>query len=124
MRKKSDEFLINGKPLLVPDAGVSFDYEDLDDESSGRDEAGFMHRLVLRYKVGKWGFSYETLTEEEKQYMEGLFPNAPTFQFTHPDRSDSEKAVVTTCYRSKVGLNWFNSKTGLWKNYKFNIIEC
>ena len=59
-----------------------------------------------------------------RQYMEGIFPDAPTFQFTHPDRSDSEKAVVTTCYRSKLGLSWFNAKAGLWKNYKFNIIEC
>lgn len=124
MRSTTNKFKINGKPLLVPDAGVGFDYEDLDDSTTGRDEAGFMHRMVLRYKVGKWSFSYETLTEEERQYMEGLFPNAPTFTFTCPDRTDSEKTATFTCYRSKVGFSWFNAKEGLWKNYKFNIIEC
>ena len=70
MRKTTDLFLINGKPMLVPDAEMQVNYEDLDDSDSGRDEAGFMHRHVLRYKVPVWTFSYQSLTEEEKQYME------------------------------------------------------
>lgn len=124
MRATTELFQINGKPMLVPDAGVGFDYEDLDDASSGRDEGGFMHRFVLRYKVQKWPFSYSDLTEEEKNYMESLFPDAESFTFTHPDRHDSSVSVETTCYRSKVSMTWYNARSGLWKNYKFNIIEC
>lgn len=124
MRAKTDKFLINGKPMLAPDAGTGFNYEDLDDASSGRDEGGYMHRFVVRFKVGTWPFTYNTLTEEEKEYMESLFPDEPTFEFTRPDRHDSSRSVTTECYRSKYGLNWYNALTGLWKNYKFNIIEC
>lgn len=124
MREKTNLFKINGKPILVPDAGVSFSYEDLDDSTTGRDEGGFMHRFVLRQNVGKWGFTYKSLTEEEKNYMESLFQNAPTFSFTRPDKNDSDDDVTSTCYRSKVGFSWHNAKTGLWKNYSFNIIEC
>lgn len=124
MRDTTSLFQINGNPMLVPDAGVEFSYEDLDDSSSGRDESGYMHRFVVRTKVGKWAFSYETLTEEEKNYMESLFGSSGTFSFTHPSRLNSGTRETTTCYRSKVSLNWYNAKTGIWKNYKFNIIEC
>lgn len=124
MRATTYDFLINGEPVLVPDAGVGFSYEDLDDESSGRDEGGFMHRFIVRTKVGNWAFTYSSLTEEEKNYMESLFGNSGTFQFTHPSRMDSAVSETHTCYRSRVSLSWYNSKAGLWKNYKFNIIQC
>lgn len=124
MRATTNLFQINGRPMLVPDQGMALSYEDLDDVTSGRDEGGYMHRFVLRYKVGTWPFTYSSLTEEEKQYMEALFPDSPTFAFTHPDRNDSSRLVTKTCYRSKYSLSWYNAATGLWKNYKFNIIEC
>ena len=124
MRQTTQLFTVNGKPLLLPDAQVQCSYEDLDDGDSGRDEAGFMHRSVLRYKVGVWSFSYQHLTEEEKQYMESLFPQAPTFQFGHPDRLDATKQAVSTCYRSKYAVSWQNAKTGLWNGYRFQIIQC
>ena len=123
MRAYTTDFKINGEPVLAPDAGVGFSYEDLDAEDTGRDEAGYMHRDVARYKVGKWTFSYSNLTQGEKNYMEGLFPDEPTFEFTHPDRKTGG-SVTTTCYRSKCSINWWNTKTGQWKNYGFNIVEC
>ncbi len=124
MRAYSTDFFVNGKPLLVPDEEVQHNYEDLDDSSSGRDEMGVMHRVVARYKVASWSFSYSLLTEQEKRYMEGLFPDAPTFTFTHPARLNSSTKEQTTCYRSKYGITWKNSRTGLWSGYGFNIIEC
>lgn len=123
MRPTTDLFKINGKPMLVPDADMGFSYEDLDAADSGRDESGYMHRIVVRYKVGSYPFSYASLTDEEYRYTEGLFPNAPDFQFTHPDRKTGDP-VITTCYRSKYSISWYNAKLGLWKNYAFNIIEC
>lgn len=124
MRKKSELFYIDGKPLLVPDEEVKTAYQDLDDASSGRDESGYMHRIVARYKVGTWEFSYAFLTEEEKRYMESLFPDAPTFVFTHPGRMDAAIAEDTVCYRSKYSLSWKNARTGLWSGYGFTVIAC
>lgn len=124
MRAYSTDFFINGQPMLVPDEEVKHNYEDLDDASSGRDESGFMHRTVVRYKVGSWSFSYSHLTEEEKRYTESIFLEEPDFLFTHPSRHDATLLVDTQCYRSKYGLSWKNSRTGLWNDYSFNIIEC
>lgn len=124
MRRTTDLFLINGQPLLLPDTEVAMAYEDLDSAESGRDESGVMHRIPVRFKVGSWSFSYQNLTEEEKQYMENLFPDSGDFTFTHPDRKNA--AVMADCraYRSKYGINWKNARTGLWGSYSFSIIEC
>ncbi|MBO5317052.1 MAG: hypothetical protein J6A74_01255 [Oscillospiraceae bacterium] len=124
MRATTELFKINGKPMLVPDEEVAVSYEDLDDGDSGRDESGVMHRIPVRYKVGSWTFSYSHLTEQERQYMESLFPDAPEFEFSHPDRLDSTKQVSCTAYRSKYSISWKNARTGLWSNYAFTIIQC
>ena len=126
MKKRvlTDLYQINGKSMLAPDNEQSYSFEDIDASDAGRTEDGVMHRSPVRYKVGKWSFSYSSITEEEKQYMESLFPDEPTFEFTHPDRIDSSKLVISTCYRSKYSINWFSSKDGVWKKYSFNIIEC
>ena len=124
MRPFLNRFMINGKPILAPDEEVGFNYEDLDSSDSGRDQSGIMHRIVVRYKVPSWSFSYSHLTEEEKQYMESLFPDEPTFQFLHPSRKNGEEYETTECYRSKYGISWKNARTGLWSGYSFNIIAC
>ena len=72
MRGKTNLYLIDGKPVLVPDEGVSESYEDLDSDASGRDQSGIMHRSLIREKVGTWGFNYASLTAEEWKYMESL----------------------------------------------------
>lgn len=124
MRKTTNLFLINGKPMLIPDAEVGESYEDLDSASAGRDESGVMHRFLVRGKVGAWSFAYSHLTEEEKRYMESLFGSGAVFTFTHPDRVDAAKAVSCKAYRSKYSICWKNAKTGLWSNYSFQIIQC
>ena len=124
MRAKTEAFTINGKPMLAPDEKVQVSYEDLDDSNSGRDEAGCMHRQVLRYKLPVWSFSYSHLTEEERKYMEELFPLAPTFQFTFPSREDATIPQQMTCYRSKYGISWKSASQGLWMGYSFQISPC
>ena len=66
----------------------------------------------------------KVLTEEEKQYMESIFPDSADFLFTHPSRLDSSAPAVSRAYRSKYAISWKNARTGLWCNYGFNIIEC
>lgn len=123
-RPKTDLFKINGKPMLAPDNGVGFSYEDLDASDSGRDESGIMHRIVVRYKVGKWSFEFGSISETDRQYIESLFADNAEFEFTHPDRNNAGTAVTSRCYRSKYDLSWYNAKKGMWQNYKFNIVEC
>ena len=124
MRATTEIFKINDVPILVPDGEIGLSYEDLDSADSGRDESGVMHRIPVRYKVPVWSFTYSHLTEQERQYMESLFPDSPDFAFTHPARGDSSAAEVTRCYRSKYSISWKNARTGLWSNYGFQIIGC
>ena len=124
MRDITELFLINGKPMLAPDEKVQVSYEDLDDSNSGRDESGFMHRQVLRYKIPVWSFSYQHLTEAERQYMESLFSKAPSFTFTFPSEEDAAVPQEMVCYRSKYGISWKSAKSGLWMGYSFQIIGC
>lgn len=124
MRDTTNLFLINGKPMLVPDAQVQVSYEDIDGADAGRDESGYMHRIMLRCKLASWGFTYSHLTEEEKAYMESLFGEDATFSFTCPDRLEADKSVTKQCYRSKYGISWRNARTGIWNSYSFRIIEC
>ena len=48
MRSLVEFFKVNGKPMFAPDADVSMTFNDLDGSESGRDEGGFMHRIVVR----------------------------------------------------------------------------
>lgn len=121
---KTDLFKINGKPMFAPDADIDFSYEDLDDADSGRDESGYMHRIVVRYKVMSGSFEFSNISDADYRYIESLFPDAPDFEFTHPSRLDSSATETTTCYRSKYGITWHNARSGQWRNYKFRIIEC
>ena len=124
MRKKTDLFLIDGQPMLVPDENMEISREDIDASDSGRDESGFMHRFVVRYGVGKWAFSYAHLTQEEYAYMEALFQGKDTFAFSYTDCSGGGKKVNTLAYRTKHGISWKSAATGEFRNYSFNIIEC
>ena len=123
-RDTMNEYLVDGVKILVPDGEISESYEDIDSPETGRDETGVMHRSVVRYKVGKWGFSYVTLSKSDYETLEGIFGNKATFQFTRPSRTDPDSTVTTTCYRSKYSLTYFDTRRQIWKNYKFNIIEC
>ena len=123
MRPKTHRFTVNGVPMLAPDGPVSVSYSDLDGPDAGRDLNGILHRSVVRYKVASWEFTYSNLSDAEKQYLEDLFPDAPSFSFGHPARRDAAEAEITECYRSRYGIAWRNAVTGLWSELKFQIIE-
>ena len=122
MRKFLFDLLIDGQPVLAPDADVAISFEDLDSEESGRDESGFMHRVLLRSGVKKIPLSYAVLDMEEYRYMESLFQGKREFKVDCRGCDGSPLSFVA--YRSKHSISIHNIVTGVHKNYSFSIIEC
>lgn len=122
MNTVTELFKIDGKALLAPDAGVEVSYSDLDAADSGRDEAGFMHRLVVRHKIPSWQFSYTHLTAGEYAYMRSVLPQTGTFMFTYPN--EDGELEETEAYISKYTVLWDNLRLGAYRNLKFSIIGC
>ena len=116
------DILIDGKPVLIPDQDMVMEYTDLDSPETGRDDAGYMHRIVLRQNVRKFQLSYSALTREEYRYLESLFAGKPEFTVTYRDH-DGEKQTFRA-YRSGHSITVQNTRTGLYKNYKLTLIEC
>lgn len=121
MRAVTQDYLIDGQPMLAPDQDVKCSFEDIDAAAAGRDESGFMHRIPVRKKVGSWTFTYSILTREELDYTEALFGDKTTFYLTFPGQNGPEQRL---CYRSKYGVSFHNARTGLWRGYSFSVIEC
>lgn len=119
--KLSAEYKIDGVAMLVPDAGAELSSCDLDSPDSGRDESGFMHRIVVRSRVRTWKFSYEFLTRQEYRYMKNLLSGKTDFQFTF---LEDGKVHSTRAYCSNDSIVYENATTGMYRNYKISVIEC
>ena len=110
-------FMIDGRPLPVPDADIAMSFEDLDAPQSGRDEAGFMHRIPVRQKVGVWEFQYSHLSGEVYRYLREILPQSGSFRFTCPEGE-------VEAYLSRYSIVWHSARTDTYRNLKFSIIEC
>ena len=117
-------YCIDGKALVAPDADVEMSFEDLDSAQSGRDESGYMHRIVVRSKVGVWNFSYSHLTGAQYRYLLSVLPRGGSFRFTYPDPENPGARKHTTAYLSKYGVVWHSARTDTYRNMQFSIIEC
>lgn len=124
MNTVTDLYKIDGKSMLTPDEGVEMSFEDLDSADAGRDEAGYMHRSVVRYKVGVWNFTYSHLTQGEYTYMLSVLPKSGTFTFTYPDPINPAERITCQAYLSGFGITWHSAKTNHYRNLKFSIIQC
>ena len=124
MRQKVDFYQVDGQPMPAPDEEPEFSFADLDASDSGRDESGVMHRIVVREKVGTWSFSYAHLSVEDLAYLRNLFAGKAQFTFTHPVFGSSNATETCTAYMSQYSAVWKNQRTGQWRNFKFNIIQC
>lgn len=116
------EFMVDGKPLLWPDMNVNVTENDLDSDSSGRDETGNMHRFIIRSGVKTWEFAYAVLDAEDYFYIQKMFKGKATFDFSY--RNPDGSVFVTKAYSSKRSITLRDYVTGEYKNLKFNIIEC
>lgn len=120
IRKYDEVFAIDGKPMLKPDLGTDVSETDIDEDDSGRDEAKVMHRFVAREGVRTWSFSYALLDKEDFEYIKSLFAGKSEFVFTY------DEGQTTNAYSSKRTYREHHNheQNGLYKNLKFNIIEC
>lgn len=121
IRSYDTQYKVDGLPLLTPDEGVELSLADLDASDTGRDESGVMHRIVVRERVATFGFSYAVLDAEDYAYLQSIFAGKASFTFTYP-----QNRALKTCkaYCSKTSVVLHNNRTGLYKNLKFNVIEC
>ena len=120
-RAKTDCYQIDGQPMLAPDTDASFSFSDLDASDSGRTEDGVMHRIMVREKVATFGFSYALLDREDYAYLEGLLAGKAEFAFGYVGSDGQTHSVTAYCSKTSLVLK---SRGGLYKNYKFNIIQC
>lgn len=116
-----EDYRIDGMAILVPDENAEIGRSDLDSAESGRDEAGFMHRVVLRSRVKTWSFAYSVLKADEYRYMKSLFDGKSTFSFSYIEDGIRHS---TEAYCSNDSVVFENTRTGLYKNFKVKIIEC
>ena len=117
-------YKIDGVALLPPDQGVMMYYEDLDGLEAGRDESGYMHRIVVRNKLCRWEFTYSHLSQQDYARMQQALSCPAEFVFTYPDPQNPEKSLQTHAYLSKYGVAWYNARTGQYRNLKFTVIQC
>ena len=121
IRAYSTLYTIDGTALLEPDEEPSITKTDLDASDSGRDESGVMHRIVVREKVSTFGFTYAILDKEDYAYLESLVRGKSQFLFGYTDSDGQKKTCTAYCSKTSIVLK---SRNGLYKNFKFNIIEC
>lgn len=107
--------------MLAPDEGVTFTCTDLVAESA-RDEAGFLHRVVLRNDVRSWEFSYAILTEEEYRYISSLLKGKTEFLFEIVNAEGAAEQIK--CYCEKKTVSFYSKRQGLYKNLKLAVVEC
>ena len=124
MRQKVDFYQVDGQPMPAPDEEPEFSFADLDASDSGRDESGVMHRIVVRETVRPCSFSCAHLSDEDLAYLRNLFAGKAQFTFTHPVFGSSNATETCTAYMSQYSAVWKNQRTGQWRNFKFNIIQC
>lgn len=121
MRELFYDLQIDGKPVLIPDCDITVEPTDLDDADSGRDEAGYMHRIVLRFGVLTIPLSYASLSADEYLYMESLFKGKPSFTVEYKGLDGQVGSF--SAHRAKHSITIHNALTGVCKNYKFTIIQ-
>lgn len=117
MRAVTELFTIDGQGILVPDSDVTVTTADIEGEAL-RDRSGVLHRYPLRRGVTVWEFSYDQLSDEERQTMLELLHRQPVFPFTYPGKSSP-----TLCFCKETSARYHDAVQGIWKDFCFRIQE-
>lgn len=112
---------IDGIELPTPNADVVCSESDLDAEGSGRDELGYMHRIVLRHRVKKWSFVYGTINEQRYETIKNIFDGKADFLLEFFE--NGEKKSETRAYSSGIQYSLHNIVKKIYKGVSFDLIE-
>lgn len=120
-RKLIYDFLIDGKPMLAPDADVTYDDYDLLSDGSGRDESGVYHTIILQKGLKTWGFTYSFLTEEEYRYVKSQIKGKQYISFSFYDEDGHQQTI--SAYIKQTSVVYWSTRRRLYKDLKFEVIQ-
>lgn len=112
---------VDGVELPTPNADVGCSESDLDAEGSGRDELGYMHRIVIRHRVKKWSFKYKTINEEKYEKIKDIFDRKADFLLEF--FVDGKQISETRAYSSGIRYSIHNIVKKTYKGVSFDLIE-
>lgn len=113
----SNNWLVDGQPILEPSINVSVQHENIAGSDSGRTQDGVMHITWVRRDMRKIGITYSVLSLEELNFMVGKL-QGKEFRFTFPDRG---RQYTMMAYCSNCSYTQHTDK--LYTDVSFNIIE-
>lgn len=122
MRSLDFDFLIDGEPVLAPDAGVQLKREDVESEASGMDERGVHHRFVLRPRLKRWTLRYSLLTGQEVQYLRRLLDGKQTVTVRYRETDGSYINCTAWCGTDSGAFA--HKQQDLWKDLVLTVSEC
>lgn len=116
-------FKIDGVALpTIPIGNVKYTENDL--QSVGyRDEAGFLHKITVRYGVRKLEVKWNMLTDEEVSLIRSLTKGKEFFRLEY--FSDNNNGVIEKAYAGDPSYSLYNVRNGkgMWKDYSISFIE-
>lgn len=115
------EWMVDGKHLYVPSAGIKVDHTNLAGSSSGRTEDGVMHIDWIRRDIRKVSLQWKVLTASELDYVLGLM-QGKEFTLTFKDRG---RVQTMSAYSSESSYTYYSAALGedIYTDVSINAIE-
>lgn len=115
------EWMIDGKHLYIPSAGIRVDHTNLAGSSSGRTEDGVMHIDWIRRDIRKVNLQWKVLTASELDYVFGLM-QGKEFTLTFKDRG---RVQTMKAYSSESSYVYYSAAFGedVYTDVSINAIE-
>lgn len=115
------EWMVNGKPLFVPSAGIQIEHTNLAGSSSGRTEDGRMHIDWIRRDIRKVNLRWSVMTASELNYILGMM-QGKEFVLTFKDRGF---VCTMDAYSAESSYTYYTSALGedIYTDVSINAIE-
>lgn len=109
-------YYMDGRALPPANGGVKCRRADLESGESGRDEGGFLHRVVLRTGVLSWVFSYRDLTPTACRQLLEVLPQKDCFLLQGED--------ARRCYLEEISTHRRDTLQGTVYDVTLTVREC
>lgn len=115
------EWMVDGKRLYIPSAGIQVEHTNLAGSSSGRTEDGVMHIDWVRRDIRKVCLRWQVLTASELDYVFGLM-QGKEFVLTFKDRG---KVHTMNAYSAESSYVYYSAALGedIYTDVSINAIE-